>query len=77
SETMIKMLMDSYNPDVETMEGASFFYICALEKIPFMAVRAVSNMIEERDRSNWDIPLALRSLSERTREILTLLFTME
>jgi len=77
SETRIKMLMDSYNPDVETMEGASFFYICALEKIPFMAVRAVSNMIEERDHSNWDIPLALRSLSERTREILTLLFTME
>lgn len=73
----IESLKERFNPDTESMEGASFFYICALEKIPYLAIRAVSNMIEERNRENWNIPLALRNLREKTREILTLLFTRE
>ena len=29
-------LVKKYNPDIETMEGATFFYICRREKIPFL-----------------------------------------
>jgi futalosine hydrolase len=43
--TRIKLLK-KFNPDIETMEGATFFYICAREKIPFLALRAISNRIE-------------------------------
>ena len=75
SAERIAVLKNRYNPDIESMEGATFFYICALEKVPFIAVRAVSNMVEERDRDRWDIPLALRNLREKTEGLLTLFFT--
>jgi futalosine hydrolase len=68
----ISFLKNRFNPDIETMEGASFFYICALEKVPFIAVRAVSNMVEVRDRSSWDIPLAVNNLGETLRGIITM-----
>jgi futalosine hydrolase len=67
-------LVKKFNPDIETMEGATFFYICSREKIPFLALRAISNIVEIRNRNNWDIPLALKNLSEKLNEvILTLL----
>ncbi|MDR3236736.1 MAG: futalosine hydrolase [Prevotellaceae bacterium] len=53
-----------FSPDIETMESAAFFYVCLQEKIPFIALRAVSNKVAPRDRSTWDIPLALNNLAE-------------
>jgi len=67
--TKIK-LINKYNPDIETMEGATFFYICAMENIPFLALRAISNRVEPRDKSKWNIPLALDRLSEKLKEVL-------
>jgi futalosine hydrolase len=65
SISTIKKLTKKYNPDIETMEGATFFYICARKKVPFLAFRAISNMVETRDKSRWDIPLALSNLAEK------------
>jgi len=70
SEATIKRLSGKFDPDIETMEGAAFFYVCSREKIPFFAVRAVSNMVEIRNRDNWDIKLAIDNLSEKIEEIL-------
>lgn len=72
AENIIK-LAEKYNPDIETMEGAAFFYICSRGNIPFLALRSVSNKVEPRNRSSWKIPLALENLSERLREVLLLL----
>ncbi len=69
SEETRQRLVDKYNPDIETMEGATFFYICLREKIPFFALRAVSNIVEKRNRSNWNIDLALANLSQKLKEI--------
>jgi futalosine hydrolase len=66
----IDRLRKKYDPDIETMESATFFYICSRGKIPFLALRSISNMVEPRDRSKWDIPLALRSLSEKLKEVV-------
>jgi futalosine hydrolase len=66
----IEKLKNKFNPDIETMEGATFFYICAREKIPFLSVRAISNKVEPRNRDSWDIPLALKNLGEKVKEIL-------
>lgn len=49
---------------IETMEGAAFFYVCLTEKKPFLAVRAISNKVESRNRENWDIALAIESLNK-------------
>ena len=69
SEYSMKKLTGKYNPDIETMEGATFFYICCRESIPFLAVRAISNKVEKRNRNNWNIDLALNNLSEKLIEL--------
>jgi futalosine hydrolase len=70
SEATIERLLKKYNPDIETMEGATFFYICSGEKLPFLALRSISNKVELRNKDKWDIPLALTNLSEKLGEFL-------
>lgn len=59
-----------WNPHVESMEGAAFFYCCMIEKIPCAQVRAVSNFIEKRNRDSWKIALAIKNLNEKAIEII-------
>jgi futalosine hydrolase len=72
SQPTIGRLIKKYSPGIETMEGATFFYICNWENITFLALRSVSNMVEPRNRSKWNIPLALDNLSERLKELFIL-----
>jgi len=48
---------------VESMEGAAIFYVCHKENVPCMQVRSISNYVEIRDKSAWDIPLAVQNLN--------------
>lgn len=73
SELTINKLRSKFNPDIETMEGATFFYICAREKIPFLSVRAISNKVEPANRDSWDIPIALENLRGKITELLLML----
>ena len=73
SEAALNNLRNKFNPDIETMEGATFFYICSREKIPFLTLRAISNMVERRNKRGWNIPLALRNLSEKIIEVIVML----
>jgi futalosine hydrolase len=66
----IKKMSEKYNTDIETMEGAAFFYVCRKENIPFLAVRAISNRVEPRNREKWNIPLAINNLAEKLGEVL-------
>jgi futalosine hydrolase len=68
----IKMISERYHPDIETMEGAAFFYICSRENIPFVALRSVSNKVGPRDKVKWNISLAIDKLSEKLKEVLLL-----
>jgi futalosine hydrolase len=56
-----------FHPDIETMEGAAFFYVCAMEHIPFLQLRAISNRVELRNRKAWKMDLALTNLSDALR----------
>lgn len=66
----IDKLVGKFDPDIETMEGAAFFYVCLREELPFVAVRSVSNRVEPRDRSKWNISLALEKLSDKMGEFI-------
>jgi futalosine hydrolase len=55
---------------VESMEGAAFFYACLSTGIPFMELRSISNYVEKRNRANWNIPLAIQSLNQVLIEML-------
>jgi futalosine hydrolase len=42
----------------ENMEGAAAAHVSLLYGVPFAEVRGISNMVEDRDRSRWDINTA-------------------
>ncbi|HJP31534.1 MAG TPA: futalosine hydrolase [Candidatus Latescibacteria bacterium] len=48
----------------ENMEGAAAAQVCCLYDVPFVEVRAISNAVEDRDLSRWDLPLASRRAQE-------------
>jgi len=43
----------------ENMEGAAIAHTSLLYDTPFLEVRGISNMVEDRDISKWDIPRAV------------------
>jgi futalosine hydrolase len=51
-----------FEADVETMEGAAFFYACLMGNIPFVALRAISNTVGERNRSKWQVAKAISNI---------------
>lgn len=67
-EKTIGRLIDKYSPQIETMEGAGFFYVCLNEYVKFMEIRSVSNRVGEEDTSKWDTPKALEALKEAMKE---------
>ncbi len=56
---------------LESMEGAAFFYGCLSAGIPGLQVRAVSNYVEQRDKSGWNLDLALKNLNRNLGGIIT------
>lgn len=70
NDESIKKVILLYNPDVESMEGAAFFYGCKSFSKHYFQVRAVSNYVEKRDKSKWNIPLAINNLNETVIKII-------
>ncbi|MBP6334304.1 MAG: futalosine hydrolase [Bacteroidia bacterium] len=64
NEESIRKIVDRCHPHIETMEGAAFFYVCGQYNIPSIQLRAISNYVERRDKSKWQIPLALEKMKE-------------
>lgn len=60
----IEAIKARFEPEVESMEGAAFFYACLLSRQNFAAVRSISNYVEPRNRENWNIPLAIKNLND-------------
>jgi futalosine hydrolase len=50
----------------ETMEGAAAAHVALLHGIEFLEIRGISNLVEDRDLSRWDIPLA----AERAQKLV-------
>jgi len=63
NQESIKLTQSKYSVEVETMEGAAFFYACAMGKINFLELRAISNYVEPRNKENWNIPLAIDNVN--------------
>ena len=66
----IEELKKKFDADIESMEGAAVFYVCLMEKIPFAEIRSISNYVEERNKVNWDMPLAINNLMKTTGAFL-------
>ncbi|RMG81232.1 MAG: futalosine hydrolase [Bacteroidetes bacterium] len=55
---------------IETMEGAAFMYVCLMEKVNFIQLRAISNYVEPRNFDNWKLDLAIKNLHKELTEII-------
>lgn len=57
-------------PQVESMEGAAFLYAALIADVPCAQVRAVSNMVERRNRAAWQLGPAIDALGRTTLALL-------
>ena len=53
------------------MEGAAFMYACLMHDVPFAQIRAVSNVVERRNREAWKIREAIDALGEAVFDVVT------
>ncbi len=71
TESSIKKLKESYPfAQLESMEGAAFFAVCEQLNIQYYQIRSISNYVQMRDKSKWDIPLAIKNLHQTLVKLL-------
>jgi futalosine hydrolase len=70
NERSIAATVRRFAPQIESMEGAGFMYACLIQAVPFAQVRAVSNMVERRNRSAWKIDEAIASLCRVAADLI-------
>jgi futalosine hydrolase len=63
-EDSIQKVVKKFHPDIESMEGAAFFYVCMMEKVPCIQLRAISNRVERRNRSSWNMEIPMQNLGQ-------------
>lgn len=64
NDTSIAQAMKRHTAEVESMEGAAFYYVCEQMMLPCAQIRSISNYVERRDRSKWQIGLAIKNLND-------------
>lgn len=70
SQSSIDQITSQYKVEVESMEGAAFFYAALLSEIPFLEIRAISNYVEPRNRANWKLKEAIDNLNATLIELV-------
>jgi futalosine hydrolase len=70
NEESIAKTLAHFKVDVESMEGAAFFKGCRDAYADRIQLRSVSNYVEKRDKSKWNIPLAITNLNHVLFEII-------
>ena len=59
-----------FNADVESMEGAALHYVCNMMAIRYCQLRSVSNGVCNRNKADWNIPLAIANLNTSLSEVV-------
>jgi futalosine hydrolase len=52
------------------MEGAAVAQVAVLHGVPWLEVRSISNIVEDRDLKKWDIPKAADAVQHAVQHIL-------
>jgi len=69
-DSSIAAVRQRCDPQVETMEGAAFMYACLIRGTPFAEIRAVSNVVEKRNRAAWKLDEAIGNLNAAALRII-------
>jgi len=59
-----------YSAICENMEGAAIAHICALYGVPMIEMRGISNIVQDRDLSKWNIKLAAENCQKAALEFI-------
>ena len=59
-----------FNGICENMEGAAVAHICTKYNVPMIEIRGISNIIEDRDLTKWNIPIAVSNCSKAVNEVV-------
>ncbi len=63
-EPKIEFLKKKFNADIESMEGAGFFYVCLMKNADFIEIRSISNFVRPFNRESWQLLTAQSALNE-------------
>ena len=66
----MQQLVSNLSPDTESMEGAALHYTCLQEQVPFLQLRAISNIVGERDMKKWALDESIKNLNEELLKIV-------
>jgi len=64
NELSIAKTLSRFNAQVESMEGAAFFYACNQTRTPCIQIRSISNYVERRNKEKWNPGLAIKNLND-------------
>lgn len=67
-------LRDKYNAICENMEGAAVAHVCEIFGKDLLEIRGISNMVDNRDRSRWDVKAGIKAYRDVLFDILYDLF---
>lgn len=63
-------LAGKFDPICENMEGAAIAHICRIYGIPFVEIRGISNIVEDRNMKKWNIKLAAENCQKAVLHFL-------
>lgn len=62
--SQIEFLKNKFDVQIESMEGAAFFYVCLQENTKFIELRAISNYVKPRNKEKWETMFAISRLND-------------
>ncbi len=67
----IAQMTARWHPEIESMEGAAFFFAMRKKNIPFAQIRGISNRVEPRNRANWKLQEAAMACQQVAWDFLS------
>ena len=70
TSTRARELEVRYSGLCENMEGAAAAHVALSHGLPWLEVRGISNIVQDRDLATWDIPRAARAVQHAVVRVL-------
>lgn len=70
STPYVQALQQKWQADIESMEGAALHYVCTKKNVPFVQLRAISNVVGERDKTKWLLGTAIANLNAAVKALI-------
>jgi futalosine hydrolase len=72
-EKLITALQQKWKAEIESMEGAVLHYVCQHQQTAYLQIRAISNRVGVRDKTQWKMKEAIIHLNEALLQLFKML----